>query len=154
MAQSRQNASQPDYILLRKRYKSGVYVHRTKSFPRATKGNDHDLVMMTFRVHLKKVKNPTQSRLTFDLEKFRSPDVAGIFQETIVGKFAPLINLMDDDIDIECMITTYNTAVTATASEILGMKRRRKKAWVTRNVLELCDERKDLKKRRNKEERL
>ena len=43
--------------------------------------------------------------------------MAGTFQATIVGKFAALINLTDDGIDIDSMITTYNTAVTDTASE-------------------------------------
>ena len=46
------------------------------------------------------------------------------------------------------MITTYNTAVTDAASEILGKERRRKMPWVTKDVLDLCDERRDLKKKR------
>ena len=87
--------------------------------------------MMTFRVRLKKTRKPTQSRLRFDLEKVRDPDVAGTFQAIIGGKFAQLINLADDDIGIDSMITTYNTAVTDTASEILGKERRRKKPGVT-----------------------
>ena len=44
--------------------------------------------------------------------------------------------------------TTYNTAVTDAASEILGKECRRKKPWVTKDVLDLCDERRDLKKKR------
>ena len=38
--------------------------------------------------------------------------------------------------------------MTDAASEILGKERRRKKPWVTRDVLDLCDERGDLKKKR------
>ena len=91
---------------------------------------------MTFRVRLKKTKKPNQSRLRFDLDNLRNPDVAGTFQITIGGKIAPLNNLRDDDID--SMITTYNAAVTDTISEILGKERRRKKPWVTRDVLDLC----------------
>ena len=34
------------------------------------------------------------------------------------------------------------------ASEILGKERRRKKPWVTKDVLDLYDERRDLKKKR------
>ena len=34
------------------------------------------------------------------------------------------------------------------ASEILGKKRRRKKPWVIKDVLDLCEERRDLKKKR------
>ena len=44
------------------------------------------------------------------------------------------------------MITTYNTSVTDAASEMLGKESRRKKPRVTRDGLDLCDERRDLKK--------
>ena len=103
---------------------------------------------MTFRVRLKKARKPNQQRLSFDLEKLRDPLVTCTFQATIDGKFAPLIGLSVEDMDIDTMITTYNTAVTDAASEILGKERRRKKPWVTKDVLDLCDERRDLKKKR------
>ena len=52
--------------------------------------------------------------------------------------------LSDEDMDIDTMITTYNTAV-----KILGKECRRKKPWVTtKDVLHLCDDRRDLKKKR------
>ena len=71
------------------------------------------------------------------------------FQATISGKFTPLVGLRDDinAMDTNTMITTYNTAVTESPSEILGKKRCRKKPWVTRDLLDLCNERRDLKKR-------
>ena len=74
--------------------------------------------------------------------------MACTFQATIGGIFALLIGLRDEDMDTNTMITTCNTAVTDTASEILGKERRRKKAWATRDILNLCDERTDLKKKR------
>ena len=37
------------------------------------------------------------------------------------GKFAPLIGLRDEDMDINTMITTYNTAVTDAASTIYSL---------------------------------
>ena len=70
--------------------------------------------------------------------------MASTFQATIGWKFEPLIGLRDEDIDINTMITTYNTAVTDAASEILGKARHRIKPWVTKDVLFLCDERRDL----------
>ena len=81
-----------DYILVKKRFRSGVNIHRTRSFPGADIGSDHDLVMMTFQVHLKKARKPNQPRLRFDLEKLKDPDVACTFQAAIGGKFAPLMD--------------------------------------------------------------
>ena len=117
-----------------------------RSFPGADTGRDHDLVMMICGVHLKKARKPTQPRLRFDLEMLRDPDVACAFQATAGGKFAPHISLRDDDMEIDTMITTYNTALTDAANEILGKERRRKKPWITKDVLNLCDDRRDLMK--------
>ena len=89
--------------------------------------------------------------LRFNLEKFmKDPDVACTFQATSGGKFAPLSGLTDEDMDINTMITgtTYNTAVTDAASEILWKELRRIRPRVTRDVFNICVERSDLKKKR------
>ena len=49
--------NQIDYILVRKRFRSGVNIARTRSFPGTDIGSDHDLLMMTFRLRLKKKKS-------------------------------------------------------------------------------------------------
>ena len=139
--------NQIDNILERKCFQSAVNIHRARSFPGADIGSDHDLVMMTFRVRMKRARKPNEPRLRFTLEKLRDPGVACTFQATIGGKFPLLIGPRDEDMDINTMITTYNTAVTDAASEILGKERHRKKPWVTKDVLDLCDERRDLKKK-------
>ena len=55
----------------------------------------------------------------------------------------------NEDTDINSMITTFNTAVIETASEILGKNRQQKKKnWVTAEILYLCDEKRELRKKR------
>ena len=49
---------------------------------------------------------------------------------------------------MDSMITTFNTAVTETASEILDKHRQRKKPWVTAKILDLCDKRRELRNER------
>ena len=109
-------------------------------------------MIMIFRDRLKKVRKPTQPGLRFDLEKLRGPDVACAFQTTVGGKVAPLIGLIDHDMDIDTMITTYNAALNDAASEILGKEHSRKKPSITKDVLDLSDERRNLKKKRYKAE--
>ena len=48
------------------------------------------------------------------------------------------------------MITTFSTAVTETASELLGKHRQKKKriTWVTAEIPDLCDRRRELRKKR------
>ena len=55
---------------------------------------------------------------------------------------------MSEDTDIDSMITTFNTAVTETASEILGKHRQKKKPWITAEILDLCDKKRELRKKR------
>ena len=46
------------------------------------------------------------------------------------------------------MITTFNTAVVETASEILGKHCQKKKSWIAAEILDLCDKRRKLRKKR------
>ena len=66
----------------------------------------------------------------------------------IGGRFAPLTIMSNDDTDIDSMITTFNTVVTETASEILGKHHQKKKPWITAEILDLCDKRRELRKKR------
>ena len=63
------------------------------------------------------------------------------------GKFAPLTIMDNEDTDLDSMITTFNTAVIETASEILGKHRQKKKPWVTTEILDLCEKRRELRKK-------
>ena len=83
--------------------------------------------MMTFHLRLKRINKPKHTRLKFDLEKLKDPNVLESFQAMIGGRFAPLTIMSNEGTDIESMITTFNTAVTETASEILGKHCQKKK---------------------------
>ena len=126
---------------MRKHFRSGVNIARARSFPGADIGSDHDVHMMTFHLRLKRINKPKHTRLKFDLEKLKDPYVLETFQAMIGGKFAPLTMMDNEDTDLDSMITILNTAVTETASEILGKqrqkKREEKKARVTADTLDL-----------------
>ena len=115
-------------------------------------GSDHDMVMMTFQTRLKNSRKPTQPRIRFDLEKLNDPTVMSAFRATIGGRFAPLATLVDEDADLDSMVTHFNKAVTDTAAELLGKQRRKRKPWVTPEILDLCDQKRDLKKKRGEPE--
>ena len=113
-----------------------------RSFPGADIGSDHDLLMMTFHPRLKRISKPKHTRLKFDLEKRKDPDVLEAFPARIGGKFASLTIMNNGDTDMGSMITTFNTAVRSKANVV----RRRKIPWVTAKILDLCDKRRELKK--------
>ena len=70
------------------------------------------------------------------------------FQAMIGGRFALLTIMSNEDTDIDSMISTFNTAVAETASEILGKHRPKKKPWITADILDLCDKRREQRKKR------
>ena len=145
--------NQIDYIMIQKRFKSGISAGKTRTFPGADIGSDHDLVMMTFRLRLKKAKSAGQTRIKFDLEKLKDPQVADSFKAMIGGKFAPLTILSgEDEADLDKMTEAFNTNVVETAKTILGKPRHAKKPWVTEDLLTLCDKRRELKKLKGTEE--
>ena len=51
--------NQIDYILVKKRFRSGIKTARTRTFPGADVRNDHDMVMMNFQTRLKNSRKPT-----------------------------------------------------------------------------------------------
>ena len=65
----------------------------------------------------------------------------------IGGKFAPFTIMSNENTDIDSMTTTFKTAVTETASEILGKHRQKKKPLVTAEILDLCDKSRELGKK-------
>ena len=93
------------------------------------------------------MQDPT--RIEFDLEKLKDPQVADVFQAIIGSKFAPLTLLNADDTEVDTLVNSLNKAMTETASEILGKRRAVKRPLVTTSILDLCDERRALKKGRH-----
>ena len=109
-------------------------------------------MLVTFQTRLKNSRKPTQPRIRFDFEKLNDPTVMNAFQATLCGRFAPLAILVDEDADLDSTVTHFIKAVTNTAVALLGKQRRKRKPWVTPEILDLCDHRRDLKKKRGEPE--
>ena len=70
----------------------------------------------------------------------------------IGGKFTLFTTTNNENADMNSMIATFNTPVSETASEILGKqrykKKKKKRPWVTAEILDLCEKRRELRKKR------
>ena len=95
--------------------------------PGADIGSDHNLLMMTFHLRPKRISKPKHKRLIFDHEKMKDPNVLETFQTMTGGKFVPPTIMNNEDTGMDSVITTFNTTVTETVSEILGKHRQKKK---------------------------
>ena len=67
--------------MVKRRFQSSVNIAKTRSFPGADIGSDHEHVMMTFRLCLQRVKNQGSIRIRFSLEKLKDPDIAEMFEQ-------------------------------------------------------------------------
>ena len=98
--------------------------------------------MMTFRLHLKKVSKQGHTRIRFDLQKLKDPEVAETFKAMIREKFAPLTLLDSDDANIDDLINKFNVAVTETSNKTIGKYRHQKQP----DIFHLYNKRRELKK--------
>ena len=74
------------------------------------------MLIMVFHLRPKRISKPKHTRLKFDLEKLKDPNVLETFKAMIGGRFAALTTISNKDTDIDSMITTFNTAVIEPAS--------------------------------------
>jgi len=138
--------SQIDYILVQSRFKAGINKPKTRTYPGADIGSDHDLVILNFNVRLKENRKAKSNRLKFNLDKLKDPTVATEFQAEIGGRFAPLLLLEED---VETITNNFNSIIVESAKKVLGKQRKKVKPWITEAILDLCDTRRSLKKKRN-----
>ena len=104
---------------------------------------------LLYRVNSRKRTHP---RIRFDIEKLNDPTAISSSQATIGGRFAPLAVLVDEDADPDSTVTHFDKAVTDKAAELLDKQRRKRKSLVMPEILDLCDQRRDLKNKRDKPE--
>ena len=135
--------NQIDFILTPRRFKSGINKAKTRTYPGADIGSDHDLVLLVMKIKLKKRIQAQNPRIKFNVEKLKDPQIEEVFQAKLGGRFAAL-TLLDDDINN--LTNNFNEAIHEVAEEVLGRQRKKRQPWVTNEILDLCDKKRDLKK--------
>ena len=138
--------NQIDYVLTPRRFKSSINRAKTRTYPGADVGSDHDLVLLNFKIRLKKKNQPNQPRIRFDLDKLKDPEIVEVFQAQLGGRFAAL-SLLDGDID--ALTNNFNETVLKTAEEVIGRQRKKHQPWTSNEILDLCDKRRALKNTKN-----
>ena len=69
-----------------KRFSTSVNINKTRSFPGSHIDSDHDMLMMTFSLHLQNPKKNKFSRNKFELEKLKNPEIKKLFEKKINEK--------------------------------------------------------------------
>ena len=90
----------------------------------------------------KKAKN---TRLKFNLDKLKDPNISSLFEARIGVKFGPLLLL---ERDVEASTINFNEVMTEVATDIIGFSRAKTQPWTTDDILNMCDTRILLKPQR------
>ena len=106
----------------------------TKTLPGADCGSDHELLMMSMRLKIKKTKAAKHS-IRYDM--IHIPEQ---FNVDIKNRFAELIHIVDEMTPNE-LWEKINITTEKVAKEKLSRKRFRKKQWISEETLDLIDER-------------
>ena len=133
-----------DYIMINRRHMSSLNLAKTRTYPGADIGSDHDLVLTTLTTRLKKLNGRSKTIIKYDVDKLKNLTIREAFQVEVGGRFAPLLDISNDEDLLEHATTNLKEA----ADKIIGKKRKTKNPWVTEAVLESCDDRRNKKRER------
>ena len=124
-----------DYIIVNRRCKSCI--SDSRSFPSADAGSDHQLLMCTLRMKLKKENERKVSNRKHDTNKLLIPDIRAAYQEELKQRFRDKpINSMTLDQEAK----RYSQIIKETANTVLGFQRFRKTPWISDATLELTNQ--------------
>jgi len=100
-------------------------------------GSDHSLLMARFVMTVKKNRFKKVSVKRFDVERLNNPLLASEFEQKIGGRFAPLLNITDTDIDE--LYELFRDATNETTKEVVGYRKRKSVEGLSAEQVELCE---------------
>lgn len=132
--------NQIDYILINRRFRNSCT--SAKTYPGADVLSDHNPLVGTFKIKLKKVKKA--QRKSWDLQKLRTP----ITEEVVKVRIRDTIKKVDKDhLSIEQQLESLQSAIADIGNTHLRAEKRDHKPWMTQEIMNMMEERRKLKNR-------
>ena len=128
--------NQIDYILIQKRWRSSLC--NAKTYPGADCGSDHELLIATIKIKLRKIKKPT-APLRFDLTKI--PEEYGV---EIANKFETLLGLAEEKTPDE-LACEAQTILLESAKNHIPKRKKKNQRYISEETLKLIEERREMK---------
>lgn len=137
--------NQIDYILINQRFKN--MIKRTKTFPGADCGSDHNLLVSYIELKLKKtIKGASMQSQKLDCAKLKDSKVNEQFSNMIEERIKTEGITGIEEFNVEEQWKKLKNIIHETAHKIIGIKEnKKKKTWMTEDILELMNERKKYK---------
>ena len=133
--------NQIDYVLVDKRFRQGV--RNSKSMPGADCGSDHNPVIATIKIKLRKMRR-TKPTTKWNLDKLKNPQNRCEYQNKL-NKQLKDRNIRDIN-EIDQVWDTLKECIEEIAEEICGKEQHKKKQnWMTAEILNSMEERRRYK---------
>uniref|UniRef100_A0A8D8YBA7 Craniofacial development protein 2 n=3 Tax=Cacopsylla melanoneura TaxID=428564 RepID=A0A8D8YBA7_9HEMI len=138
--------NQIDYIMVNKRYRNGCTAMKT--YPGADIQSTHVPLLGTFKIRMK--RNGIRKQKPVELRKLKNVTVRQIVKTALKDKMEvnAQINNIDESLD------KFQNAVQQVKEEFLKPDIRRKKSWMTNEILELMEQRRQNKGNTNEYKRI
>ena len=141
--------NQIDHILIDGTWRRSLYDVKVKRG--ADVGSDHQLVVATLKLKLRKIKKKEARRKTFNTDKLKDAAIRNDFKIKLQNKFQALADLENhtqpgtDEIDSKW--SNIKKTYIKTAEECLGFKKSNHKEWMTGETLQAINKRRNTKKK-------
>lgn len=127
--------------MINSKWKSSI--NNSRSFPSADIGSDHQLVIANLRLRFK-VRGKPKFLKRYDVFKLKEADVRSNYEIEIGGRFGPLVD--DENTDVENLWEGIKSAYSETSTKLLGNRKSQPQdPWISEEVLQLSDQRKRVK---------
>ena len=130
--------NQIDYILVKSRWRSSIKI--AKTLPGADIGSDHQLLITDLRLKLKKVKRHDIIK-RYDLTHLNDQ-----YKLEVSNSFSVLMTNEEEMTPDELWDSMKDTISQAAKKHIPTKKKKRGTSWLSQDVIDLADERRELKK--------
>ena len=133
--------NQIDYITINKRFRNAVT--QVKTYPGADCNTDHNPVVAEIKIRLKKHQKE-KTKVIRDINILtENQSIREYFAIKTMNRYEVLMEMEGDDVQQQW--TKLQTAVDEACEELPKKKRRKKRPWMTENILNLMDERRKYK---------
>lgn len=133
--------NQIDYILINKRFRNGCI--SVKTYPGADIQSDHVPLVGTFRIRKKRITSKKEK--SFELRKLKDPTI----REKVHHDINNITN-ENSELDVEQEIENFKNVVKKAKENHLKPDQRKKKSWMTEEILNLMEQRRKQKQHPDK----
>ena len=118
----------------------------TKVMRGADFNSDHELLLSNIQIKFKVIGREKHRTARYNLEKLKNNDIRENFKIRTENRFEALLQ---EENDQEILWSKGRDIIKEEAGMVVGKERKIKQQWITQEILDLCNETREAKKRKN-----